>query len=101
MNNFEKQLRLQQTLAELGMSTMVKLAELQSEGTRKYLERNQEFARRISDLSDASDWAELQRDYAETVWKDFQETLQAQSDAVQQAIEDSSGLIRDAFASTQ
>ena len=101
MNPIEKQAQLARELFELNTDTVRKITELSAENFRKYIELNQDYAQKLPEIRDISTFAELQRDYGQTLWEGVQEDLSARGTIVREAVEQTGGLIRSTFSSEE
>jgi len=97
MNPFETQARLGRELFEVNTSTIRKFVELGGEELRKVWEFNQEFAQKLPEVRDISSFVELQREYGQSVWEGVKSAAQSRGEIVKDAVEQSGGLIRNAF----
>jgi len=98
MNQFEKQLQMGRDLVELNAQWFRKIAEFDGDNVRKYVEINQEFARRLPQVSDFESFMGLQREYGETLWNGTQEAFKARSELLREALEANSTSVRSLFS---
>jgi hypothetical protein len=98
MNPFEKQMKLQRELTELGTKTFQQLGELANDSRAKYVEMNQDFAGKLPQFGDIAGWTELQREYGEAVWTGFQDYMKAQGDIVKEALDQTNELYKSALS---
>jgi len=99
MNNpFEKQAQLGRELFELNAETVRKITELTAENFKKYMELNQDFAQKLPEIRDIGAFVELQREYGQSVWESVRDDLKARGSIVREAVEQTGGLLREAFS---
>ncbi len=101
MNPIEKQVELGREIFELNVETVRKFAELGTENFSKYTELNQGFFQKLPEIRDIGAFVELQREYGQTLWESVQQDLSAGGTIVREAVEQTGGLIRNAFSSEE
>ena len=97
MNFFEKQADLQRSLGEVGTSAWRRLVELSSSSTTRYFDLNAEFSKRLPAPGDLSGWTEIQREYGEAVWSNFEEYTKTRGEILKEALDESNELVKSAF----
>ncbi|NKC01712.1 MAG: hypothetical protein GKR90_24870 [Pseudomonadales bacterium] len=97
MNPFEKQIELGRELMELNTQWFQKITEFDATNLQKYVEMNQEFASRLPEVKDVQTFAELQREYGETLWSATQNAFQARGELLREAVEANGDVVKTAF----
>ena len=100
MNPFEKQLQLGRELFELNAGAMRRMAELDADSFRAFVETNQSFFTRLPEVKDLPSLVALQREYGETVWNGAQSALKARGEIVRDSMGKAGELVRGAFDAT-
>ena len=99
MSIIEKQVELGRTLFQINMSTTRSFFEIQRDNVEKYIELNRSYADSLPEVKGVGDFISLQRDYSESLWSGFRESVQVQTDLVKEALEDSGVAVKSAFVS--
>ena len=86
-----------QHLLELNAEWFRKIAEFDVANIQKYVELNQSFASRLTEVRDLQSFGELQREYGETLWNGAQEAMQARSDMLREATTAAGEVVKGAF----
>ncbi|MEM9620913.1 MAG: phasin family protein [Pseudomonadota bacterium] len=97
MSVLENQFKMGRELFEINTHVARRMTEITGEGIKQYLDTNQEFARKLTDVRDVSSFFELQREYGQTLYSGVSERLQTRGEVVREAIERSGEVIRGAF----
>ncbi len=97
MNIIEKQTELSKSLYEINSATLKELATLQRESVEKYIEANRDYGERLPEIKSVTDLMTLQREYGETLMSNTREAMEAQTEIVRGAFEETSEALRTAF----
>lgn len=97
MSVLENQFKLGRELFEINTHVARRMTEIAGEGIKQYLETNQEFAKKLTEVRDVSSFVELQREYGQTLYSGVSERLQTRGEVVKEAIERSGEVFRGAF----
>ncbi len=97
MNPIETQMKFAREMMELNAEWTRKISDFDAESFKNYVDLNQQFAGRLSELSDVAGFVELQREYGESVWSNTQEVFKARAELVQGALTANSELVQAAF----
>ena len=97
MNIIEKQTDLGKSLYEINSSTIKEIAELQRDNVIKYFDTNREFAKRIPEITNFSDFLNLQKEYNETLWNNAKGAVEAQTGIVKEAFTGTRDAVKVAF----
>ena len=97
MNPFEQQMNLARDLMQQNTELFRKLAEFDSKNINDYVQFNQNFAGKLSEIRDVQGFLELQREYGEQLWNNTQKALTARGEMLRDAFEANSTAIREAF----
>ena len=100
MNPFEKQLQLGRELFELNAGAMRRMAELDADSFRTFVETNQSFFARLPEVKDLPGLVSLQREYGETVWNGAQNALKARGEILRDSMGKAGELVRGAYEAT-
>ncbi len=98
MNIVEKQANLGRTLFEINQNTFQEIARTTQENVQKYFALNSEFGQKLPEVRDITSFVELQREYGETLWSNYQQAAQAQSEILKSAVEETGNAVRQVFA---
>ena len=101
MNPIEKQFQMGRDLMELNTQWFQKIAEFDAANMQKYVEFNQSFAARLPEVRDMQGFADLQREYGETLWNNTQEAFQARAEMVREATEAATDVVRSAWSTEE
>ncbi|MEM7001906.1 MAG: phasin family protein [Pseudomonadota bacterium] len=101
MNPIERQMKLARELMELNTEWFRKIAEYDVQNVQKYVEMNQEFAQKLPEVRDIQSFADLQREYGETLWTNTQEVMKARGEMVREAFEANGDAWRTAFSNEE
>jgi hypothetical protein len=101
MNPFEQQMQLGRDLMELNAQWFSKIAEFDGVQVKSYVKMNQEFMQRLPEAKDPQSFLELQREYAETLWKETQETMRTRGELMKDAMEASGELVKNSMSIDQ
>lgn len=96
-NPMEKAQKLGQQLFEIQTSTISKMASMQQENMQKYLEMNREFVEKLPAATDPQSIFELQREMAQSMWQNYQESNESTSELVRSAWEEVGEAYKGAF----
>ena len=97
IGSMDKQMQLGQDLYDLNAAALQKLAELNTEGMKKYMESSQAFGKKLTEAKSISGWMELQRDYGETLWSEATELAKSQVEICRETYEEATGMITSAL----
>lgn len=97
MSSKDTQTTLGKNLFQINANTLRGMAELQRDNIEKYFELNANYWERIGEVGEFTDFFELQRDYNESMWNGFKESVQSQTGLIKDALEESSGAVKAAF----
>jgi len=97
MNVLQKQVEMGRALFEINQNTVQELARTQQDNFKKYFELNNDFSKRLPEVTDISSFVELQREYNETLWGGIKDTTRGQVDVIKTAVEESGEAVRKAF----
>lgn len=100
MNPFERTAQLSRELVEINTETVRKITELSVDNFKKYVQLNQDYLQKLPEVREAGAFVELQRTYGESLWKGLQDDLKARSEIIREAVEETSGIFRNAFQTT-
>ena len=98
MNVMEKQADLGRTLFEINQNTVQEIAKSTQENVQKYFALNTEFGQKLPEIRDVSSFVELQREYGQTLWSNYQEAAQSQTEILKSAVEETGNAVRKVFA---
>ena len=96
-NGLENAGKIGRQLFDLNNETMVKFVELSADNFKKYLELNQNYVAKLPEVSDVSDFVELQREYGQNLWEGVQADLRARGEIVREVVEQTGSLVRGTF----
>jgi len=97
MSIIEKQADLGRTLLQINANTLRGIFESQGENASKYFELNRSYAEKLPEVKGISDFFALQREYNESIWMGIRTSVEAQTELVKEAIEESGDAIKTAF----
>lgn len=98
MNILERQADFGRTLFEINQNTIQELFRSTQENVQKYFELNSEFGQKLPEVHDVSSFAELQREYGETLWSNVREATQSQAEILKSAVEETGNAVRKVFS---
>ena len=75
-NPLENAQKLGERLFEIQSSTINELSSMQQENLQKFFDVNREFTSRLTETQNPQSVMELQREMAETLWQNYQESNQ-------------------------
>ncbi len=101
MNVLERQADVGRQLFEVNTSWWRKLAEFDSETFRRYVEFNQDFAKRLTEVKDLQSFAELQREYGQSLWSGAQDVLKERNEMLRDVAEANGELLRGMFSTEE
>ena len=90
-----------QTVRGSPLLAFQKIAEFDAANVQKYVEFNQSFAARLPEVRDIQGFADLQREYGETLWNNTQEAFQARAEMVREATEAATDVVRSAWSTEE
>jgi hypothetical protein len=93
----DRQADLGKNLFQINANTLRGLAELGRDNVEKYFELNASFWDRLPEVEGFSGFAELQREYNESVWEGVKESAQSQAELLKEALEESGDALKAAF----
>ena len=96
-NPVEKAQQLGQTLFEIQTSTMNELVAMQQKNLEKYFEMTREFSTKLPEASDPQRMMEMQREMAQSLWQNYQESNENTGELVRNAWDQVGEAYRSAF----
>lgn len=96
-NPVEKAQQLGQTLFDIQTSTMSELVSMQQKNLEKYFEMTREFSSRLPEASDPQRMMDMQREMAESLWQNYQQTNESTGELVRNAWDQVGDAYRSAF----
>ena len=97
-NPMENAQKLGQKLFEIQTKTITQLASMQQQNVQKFMDMNREFTNKMTEVRDPQDVMALQREMAETLWNNYQESNQNTGELVREAWEEVGAAYTDAFS---
>lgn len=101
MNMMEKQSELGKSLYSINTSTMSEMAEMSRKNIEQYFEVNRSFGEKLPEVREIGSLMSLQREYAETMWNQAKEAMEAQSALMQSAFSETRDAFQTAFSTEE
>ncbi len=101
MSIIEKQSTLGKSIVDINTNVVKSIATLQRENIEKYIETNQEFGKKLPEVTDISSFFSLQREYGETLWNNAKNAVESHNGVVRSAFEETRDAIKVAFTTEQ
>ncbi len=101
MSIIEKQTKLGKSIVDINTNVVKSIATQQRENIEKYIETNQEFSKKLPEVTDISSFFSLQREYGETLWNNAKDAVESHNGLVRNAFEETRDAIKVAFSSEE
>ncbi len=101
MNIIERQANVARQLVEINLDTTRKMFELTGSGMRHYLDLNAKYLERIRQPEGLRDVLELQRDYGQSLVSGVRDDLRERGSLLKQALEQTSSVLTAGWKETQ
>ena len=101
MSIFEKQAQLGKSLFQINTSILRELVSLQRENFGKYVQLNQEFGKKLPEVTSISEFVSLQNEYNESLWSGMRTAMSSQTQVLKTAVEETGAAFTSAYSNTE